>query len=769
MKGHGMSTRIFVLVCLCLISAGYDSMAADGPSPEIVARCKEATALVLGKNRAAAGTAFCIDKGGFFVTNAHVVSDLGGEVSLVLSPGEPAEKILKGKVVRASATVDLAILAAEDAKNLVVLPVAEPKLLVETMPVIALGYPFGNSLAGNDKSFPNVSVNLARITSIRKTGGVVEAIQFDSQLNPGNSGGPIVDADGNVVGVARATVLGVTKIGVVNSGINLAIPASKLTAFLREPNIKIISSNEKISSGSELVFSVAQYGPFQSGKLKVNVNTIIGEMKTRAAVEPDAKGEYRLPIAVPKSDLPAEPLVAVAEFAGGSIRGRLEKTDRRLEGLDASLSEITSIRQENTEFIIRLTAGGSRRSASLPKEKLQFALAGQTIELPLADLLRLEIEHPRREKKAVKFEILVQDGDLTIGKLAGLVGGSLGLTPSGKKIEDDGPPLYDSESVAHGKTLKELRRFELSSGGEQILFAASEGQIFVRSSAGQGTDVANPDKPKRSPRSDSSSATTQICIVDAQTGKILGTHAAKHRFTDFDLSPDGSTVYVADYGGERIGYNEPASAHYVHRYNLARGEWEVAQAPKIAWRIEAIAPDRFILQEGDQWISISNNKWHSDGSAITEVARRRCGFSGNCEYDPFLGRLLHGNSGISSSEALALQLGRDNFLPAETGRWGGGYSRGGAVLSADGRFFFHDAQQLDAHDLSRKLKAFPGPVLTASADLAFTGSEVCDIETGDVLQRWDSPIAAASISLAGDQLVTYATEKNQLVVYEIKP
>ena len=72
--------------------------------------------------------------------------------------------------------------------------------LVETMPLAAFGYPFGRMLAA-DNRYPTVSVNTGTITALRRKGGKLSAIQLDASVNPGNSGGPVVDKKGNLIGI----------------------------------------------------------------------------------------------------------------------------------------------------------------------------------------------------------------------------------------------------------------------------------------------------------------------------------------------------------------------------------------------------------------------------------------------------------------------------------------------------------------------------------------------------------------------------------------
>lgn len=271
--------------------------------------------------------------------------------------------------------------------------------------------------------------------------------------------------------------------------------------------------------------------------------------------------------------------------------------------------------------------------------------------------------------------------------------------------------------------MEAISRLKVESGVTQILPLRGDSLILVRNSG------------------------SEINVLDAQTGKVIGTQTARNGFSDMNVSPDGRVVYAADYGGERTGYGEPQKPHYVHRFDVASGKWEFARAPKIALRIEVVDAETFVLQEGDQWINISLNRWPLDGIAITELSRSRCDYSGDSRYDPFLGRLLHGNSGISRSSVNAYRVGTAGFSQMETGESSRGYSKLGIALSADGRFFFHNRQQVDARDLKRKLKAFPNLVLAATADLALTAAEICDIETAEVLLRWDYQVGAIGVSL----------------------
>src|SRR6185369_9529242 len=88
------------------------------------------------------------------------------------------------------------------------LELGEAASLTETLPIVAFGYPFGSDLALGKSEYPNISVSTGRITSLRKEDGNIQRIQIDASLNPGNSGGPLVNSAGQTLGVVESGIVG---------------------------------------------------------------------------------------------------------------------------------------------------------------------------------------------------------------------------------------------------------------------------------------------------------------------------------------------------------------------------------------------------------------------------------------------------------------------------------------------------------------------------------------------------------------------------------
>jgi len=136
----------------------------------------------------AEGSGFIVDPNGIIITNAHVVKD-AKEVTVKLTD----RREFRAKVLGADAKTDIAVLKI-DAKNLPVLALGNTKDLKVGEWVLAIGSPFGfentvtaGVVSAKGRSLPDDSY--------------VPFIQTDVAVNPGNSGGPLLNTRGEVVGI----------------------------------------------------------------------------------------------------------------------------------------------------------------------------------------------------------------------------------------------------------------------------------------------------------------------------------------------------------------------------------------------------------------------------------------------------------------------------------------------------------------------------------------------------------------------------------------
>ena len=154
---------------------------------------------------AAQGSGFVVSREGYILTSAHVVTTAGPEET-----GEPeeADRVYVGfrDGDRVEAAVlgwdvfdDVAVLKVDpDAHALDPVPLGDSSRVVVGEPVAALGSPFGNE---SSLSVGVVSATGRSISSLTSGYNVGDAIQTDAPITHGNSGGPLFDARGRVIGI----------------------------------------------------------------------------------------------------------------------------------------------------------------------------------------------------------------------------------------------------------------------------------------------------------------------------------------------------------------------------------------------------------------------------------------------------------------------------------------------------------------------------------------------------------------------------------------
>ena len=141
----------------------------------------------------ASGSGFAVSNDGLIITNAHVVE--GHEFVTVRSvSGWSYAGVVRGK----DDELDLAVVKIASLGEIRAMPLGDASRIRPGDSVIALGFPLSDQLGDG------YTVTTGVVSSLRK-GGSTDRIQTDAAVNPGSSGGPLVNSAGEVIGVNTVT------------------------------------------------------------------------------------------------------------------------------------------------------------------------------------------------------------------------------------------------------------------------------------------------------------------------------------------------------------------------------------------------------------------------------------------------------------------------------------------------------------------------------------------------------------------------------------
>ncbi|MGH9303735.1 MAG: S1C family serine protease [Acidimicrobiales bacterium] len=178
-----------------------------------------------GGHAQAAGTGMIVSSNGYVVTNNHVVEDATSiQVSIHDRPGR-----YSATFVGADPVADVAVIRVHGLSSLPTVSFGDSKTLAVGDPVVAIGNALG--LGGSPTVSTGIVSALDRSINASDSAGPSEhltgLIQTDAPIEPGNSGGPLVDAAGHVIGMDTAAA----SAGNTGSSLGFALPINRVAAI----------------------------------------------------------------------------------------------------------------------------------------------------------------------------------------------------------------------------------------------------------------------------------------------------------------------------------------------------------------------------------------------------------------------------------------------------------------------------------------------------------------------------------------------------------
>ena len=197
---------------------------ATGMTPgQVYAQNVKSVVSVAAKDTGSGGTGFIISEEGYVVSNYHVV-----EGSSRLSVITYDDQTFDAKIVGYDAANDVAVLKVE-AEGLQAAKIGSSDDLIVGDQVVAIGHPLGNETATLTVGYVS-----AKDQSVTTDGSIINMLQTDAAINSGNSGGPLFNMNGEVIGITSAKYSGTTSSGASIEGVGFAIPIDDVVKKMQD-------------------------------------------------------------------------------------------------------------------------------------------------------------------------------------------------------------------------------------------------------------------------------------------------------------------------------------------------------------------------------------------------------------------------------------------------------------------------------------------------------------------------------------------------------
>ena len=190
----------------------------------------------------ATGTAFSITKNGFLLTSAHILNEK--DKIEVIIPGKNV--LIPAKLIALDRTADLALLKIN--RDTIPLPIVDWANVNSGLDIVALGYPNPQVLG------ESLKITSGIINSIDSNKLTPFLFQFSAQIHPGNSGGPVLSAAGDVVGIVHG-YLSFSRSNQPSQNVNYAVNSSRIINFLVKEKIDYMKGSATLNLRPQEIFS----------------------------------------------------------------------------------------------------------------------------------------------------------------------------------------------------------------------------------------------------------------------------------------------------------------------------------------------------------------------------------------------------------------------------------------------------------------------------------------------------------------------------------
>ncbi|MHC5540763.1 LamG domain-containing protein, partial [Singulisphaera rosea] len=267
------------------------------------------------------------------------------------------------------------------------------------------------------------------IAALRNKDGVLSALQIDAAVNPGNSGGPLVDNRGEIVGIVVRGLPG-TRIG-------FAIPAGRLRDFLARP--ALILRVPRIGYGDrdrKLRFEIEAYSFDRKGLDDLTIEAAFSstddDRRTFKADRQDQADRFAFEAEPAPPGVAPPDMTLVIHKGRGKVQARLPEGSLAFGSRELAWSRIASLVKDDRTWVATML-GGERLAAEAEKVSLPTVTYGSGRSTALSTADRIEVRAARETRMSITYELIASRGGKEMPPIEGafeVVDTPLPLAPS---------------------------------------------------------------------------------------------------------------------------------------------------------------------------------------------------------------------------------------------------------------------------------------------------------------------------------------------------
>ncbi len=334
--GLKMKLKVWLLLLIIVFLDAASAGAFNFTPREIYT--KDAPAVVFisafdkGSSTGSAGTGSIITPEGLVLTNCHVITNANtkqpyGTIVVCLKPVKltgdanyDLKQCLSARVVTKDAELDLAVLKLENVQGVLpTMPVGDAGNVSTGDPVAAIGHPEGGGLW---------ILTTGAISGVKKI-GPQDVFQTEASINRGNSGGPLIDSSGNMIGINTSmSRKSADNIAIV--GVNFAVKSTQVKRWLDSQGINIaILASARADTAENVALA-----PVKKEKMppEIELKPVLEMEKTA-----EAESEFKNPESTPPDKLAGEKVTSETKPKSKKHIAKADDSIREFKGPDGEI------------------------------------------------------------------------------------------------------------------------------------------------------------------------------------------------------------------------------------------------------------------------------------------------------------------------------------------------------------------------------------------------------------------------------------------------